>query len=503
MLQPGDKIADRYEIVKLIGEGGMGFVFEAKHMAIGKRVALKLLNKDFSQNQEALERFQQEAKIAGSIGHLNICEVMDFGLTDEGLPFLVMELLEGESLAEILRREKKIPPDIALGILSQVLSALEEVHGKGIMHRDLKPENVFVTNLKGHGLVVKLLDFGISKVMKTGPESMRLTKTGSMIGTPYYMSPEQVRGKKNIDLRTDIYACGVMLYEMVTGKVPYGGSTYNEVIIGIIEKDYPDPRQLTPDLPEHVVDLITSSMQKNTSKRTPTVSAYKEQVAALQQLYQADEETSKSVKFTSTRLDSMVNVPALTERRTKHIKVASVIGALVAVMVITMGIMLFIFSGTKRKHVSEDTKSKGEEIEIPVTTQPAKTGPAAEEPETKKVKIELTNAPDNVRIVHAGRETEGNVLEVEKGKEPISFTIKAEGYEQRRLEIIPSDDMKIEGMLLAAAEKKPVEEKDPAAATTKKPPTVQKKPPTVIKKPPKGKKKKKKEELDHVWSYPG
>ena len=499
MLQPGDRIADRYEIVKLIGEGGMGFVFEAKHVALGKRVALKLLNKDFSQNQEALERFQQEAKIAGSIGHLNICEVMDFGLTGEGLPYLVMDFLEGESLAEILKREKKIPEDIALGILSQILSALEEVHGKGIMHRDLKPENVFVTNVKGHGLVVKLLDFGISKVMKAGPESMRLTKTGSMVGTPYYMSPEQVRGNKDIDLRTDIYACGVMLYEMVTGKVPYGGSSYNEVIIGIIEKDYPDPRRITPDLPEQVVDLIRSSMQKNPTKRTPTVSAFKEQVTALQQLQQADDEVSRSVKFSSTRLDSMVDVPALTERRSTHIRIASIVGAIVAVMVITLGIMLFIFSGTKRNQVSEDTKTKGGKIEIPVTTRPPETVTAAKEPEAKKVRIELTNAPDNVRIMHAGREIEGNVLEVEKSKEPISFTIKAEGYEQRQLKIIPSDDMKIEGMLPATAEKKPEKEKKPAAATTKKPPTVQKKPPKVKK----GKKKKKKEELNHVWSYPG
>jgi len=187
MIEPGTIISSRYRISSLIGEGGMGSVYEGKHIHLGKRVAIKVLNKDISENSEVIERFTREARIAGTFGQLNVCEVTDFGLTDDGLPFFVMEYLEGESLSEILNREKRLPVDISLGILNQILDGLEEVHGNGVVHRDLKPENVFITNVKGHGLVVKLLDFGISKIMQPGVDSMRLTKMGTMLGTPFYI----------------------------------------------------------------------------------------------------------------------------------------------------------------------------------------------------------------------------------------------------------------------------------------------------------------------------
>jgi serine/threonine protein kinase len=282
VLSAGTVIADRYRIVKVLGEGGMGVVYEAEHAHIGKRVALKLLNQEFSKNTEAIERFQQEAKIAGTIGHLNICEVMDFGVTEDGLPYLVMEFLEGESLADILEREVKLPVDVAMGIIYQILDGLEEVHAKGILHRDLKPENVFITNVKGHGLVVKLLDFGISKIMKPGSESMRLTKTGAMVGTPYYMSPEHIRARSDLDQRADLYSCGVIFYEMITGEVPFKGSGYSQIIAAILEETPPDPKNYIPDLPDDLMAFVWWGMERDPAKRPQTAGEYKARIRELQ-----------------------------------------------------------------------------------------------------------------------------------------------------------------------------------------------------------------------------
>jgi serine/threonine protein kinase len=277
----GTIVSNRYVIVRLIGEGGMGAVYEARHINLGKRVAIKFLSKEFARDTGSVERFHQEAQIAGTLGHLNICEVSDFGMTDDGLPFLVMEYLEGESLSSILQREKKLPPDVASGIMKQVLGALEEVHGRGIIHRDLKPDNVFITNIKGHGLIVKLLDFGISKILKPKDPSLRLTRTGTMIGTPYYMSPEQVRASKNIDHRTDLFSCGVIFYEMVTGRVPYGGESFNEVLTRILEEPFPDPRKIVPDLEGGLVKILERSMAKNPSKRFESAGRFRAEIEHL------------------------------------------------------------------------------------------------------------------------------------------------------------------------------------------------------------------------------
>jgi len=280
-LKPGSLVADRYEVIRLIGEGGMGSVFEAKHKEIEKRVALKILNRELCNSAEIFKRFKQEAKIAGSIGHLNICEVLDFGVTEDGLAFLVMEYLEGESLRSIIEREGRLPVDVSLGIIKQVLDGLEEVHGRGIVHRDLKPENIFITNVKGHGLVVKILDFGISKIRMPGSGSMTMTKTGAMMGTPYYMSPEQMRGSKDVDQRTDIYSCGVILYEMVTGTVPYGGSTFSEVVAHCLEDEFPDPKKVYPDFPADLSNLLRRSMEKDVSKRIESASRFKAEIEKL------------------------------------------------------------------------------------------------------------------------------------------------------------------------------------------------------------------------------
>jgi serine/threonine-protein kinase len=215
----GSVLADRYEILRRIGEGGMGAVYEARHTVIGKRVAVKVLLEKFLEKPELVARLLQEARLASSIGHENIVDVTDFGTTADGRGFVVMEFLEGESLAQLVIRDAPLPVERSLRIARQVASALGAAHDKGIVHRDVKPENVYLVR-RADADYVKVVDFGVSKAVHTreeGPEWQRLTRTGMVLGTPLYMSPEQARGGEDIDARADIWAVGVLLYECLTG----------------------------------------------------------------------------------------------------------------------------------------------------------------------------------------------------------------------------------------------------------------------------------------------
>ncbi len=209
--------------VRRIGEGGMGAVYEAKHALIGKRVAVKVLLEKFHAKSDFVARLLQEARLASSIGHENIVDVTDFGTTDDGRSFVVMEFLDGESLADLERREAPLPIERSLRIARQAASALGAAHAKGIFHRDVKPENLYLVR-RGDADFVKVVDFGISKAVKPGgddgAEAYRLTHTGLLLGTPLYMSPEQARGDEDLDHRADIWALGVLLYECLTGRGP-------------------------------------------------------------------------------------------------------------------------------------------------------------------------------------------------------------------------------------------------------------------------------------------
>ncbi len=493
MLISGTVIADRYRIVKVIGEGGMGVVYEAEHAHIGKKVALKVLNQEFSKNAEALERFQQEAKIAGTIGHLNICEVMDFGVTEQGLPYLVMEFLDGESLADILEREVKLPVDVAMGIIYQILDALEEVHAKGILHRDLKPENVFITNVKGHGLVVKLLDFGISKIMKPGAESMRLTKTGAMVGTPYYMSPEHIRARSDLDQRADLYSCGVMFYEMITGEVPYKGSGYSQIIAAILEEPCPDAKKFIPDLAPDFQDFVQWGMERDPAKRPQSAADYKARIRELQGGPEGlGPLPRKSKHFVRTKLDSMVISPETREKPVTW-KILTIAGGVVGVILITLAVVLSVYLAKrsdgeeKKDHAASSSDTGSGRTVFDRTAAPEKKAPPPEEPppESKMVTITLTGAPDGVGIVFGKSVIPREVLEIARGSSPVKIKITAEGYIEREVEIIPNSDMEIDGSLLPAKPSKKTHKGGKKKTTGGEQST------------------KKKEKLDHVWNYPG
>jgi serine/threonine-protein kinase len=266
-LKIGDRIDGKYEIKRLLGEGGMGAVYEGENTLIHRRVAIKVLHSGVAALEEAVKRFENEAQAAGRIGSDHIVEVLDLGRLDGGDRYMVMEFLKGESLSARIAARKRLSASEITNIGLQLLEGLSAAHEAGIIHRDLKPDNVFLlAQAKGRVDFVKILDFGISKFNVLGND-FSMTRTGAVMGTPYYMAPEQARGAKHFDARLDVYAAGVILYEAATGKVPFDGDTFNELLIKIATEESPSVRVAAPDLDPRLADIIDRARRRNPEQR--------------------------------------------------------------------------------------------------------------------------------------------------------------------------------------------------------------------------------------------
>ncbi|MFT3773591.1 MAG: serine/threonine-protein kinase [Minicystis sp.] len=269
LLEVGQTYAGRYRITRKLGEGAMGAVYEAEHILIHRRVALKVLLPTVAERHGALHRFEREAQAAGRIGSPHIVEVLDMGDLASGhatARFLVMELLEGETLAERLRARGRLRPEEAAPLACQVLAGLGAAHAVDIVHRDLKPANVFLVRGRGGGDFVKLLDFGVSKFSAAG-DDMSATAPGATLGTPYYMSPEQAKGAPRIDPRSDLYSVGVILYQCVTGQVPFDAGTFNELIFRIVLESPPPLESFVPDVDPGFVAIVQKAMAREPGER--------------------------------------------------------------------------------------------------------------------------------------------------------------------------------------------------------------------------------------------
>jgi serine/threonine-protein kinase len=234
---PGEVVDGRYVLIEPLGKGGMGVVWKARSSALDVEVAVKLVRSSPTPNADAFKRMAREAHAAARLGHPAMATVLDFGATPDGDPYVVMELLHGESLGDVLGRERRVDAVRAVSTLLPILDGLREAHDKGIVHRDIKPENLFISKTTRGRLQPKVLDFGIAKLEETN-DANRLTQDGAVLGSPGYFSPEQARGETNIDLRTDIWSICVVLYELITGELPFNGPNYNALLMSIL-KDTP------------------------------------------------------------------------------------------------------------------------------------------------------------------------------------------------------------------------------------------------------------------------
>ncbi|HEX3770047.1 MAG TPA: serine/threonine-protein kinase [Polyangiaceae bacterium] len=278
LYEPGHVIDGKYRLVRIIGTGGMGSVYEGENLLIRRRVAIKILNSGTTQNADAIKRFEREAQAAGEIGNDHILEVLDLGSLPNGDRYLVMEYLDGETLAARIERHGRLSPIQISPIARQFLTALASAHAAGIIHRDLKPENIFILRSKaGRVDFVKLIDFGISKFSRRFTEGeQRMTRADAVLGTPVYMSPEQARGARETDVRSDIYSCGVILYESVTGRVPFDGDSFNDLMFKIALSDAPSPLAHVPSLDPEFSWIIERAIKRDPNERFASAQEFAE-----------------------------------------------------------------------------------------------------------------------------------------------------------------------------------------------------------------------------------
>jgi serine/threonine-protein kinase len=276
----GSVIADRYHIEKKLGEGGMGAVYLGEHVKMGRKSAIKVMTQSMANDPEAIARFNREAANAARINHPNVCAIYDFGETDDGVIYLAMEFIEGESLNDTLHREGALAPKRAADILRQTADALHVAHEFGIVHRDLKPDNIMLARGRGDTDLVKVVDFGIAKAM-TGEEGQKVTKTGLVVGTPEYMSPEQLSGD-TLDGRSDLYSLALVFYRMLTGTLPFHADTAQETMIKRLTDDPMPLAQAAPGtvFPPALQEAMNKGLARMPSERYADASSFAADVVA-------------------------------------------------------------------------------------------------------------------------------------------------------------------------------------------------------------------------------
>jgi serine/threonine-protein kinase len=277
MLAAGQTVS-HYRIVRQLGSGGMGVVYEAEEITSRARVALKVIHRDLASNHEVVTRFFNEAQAVNAIGSEHVVPVSELGQTDEGEYFLVLDMLEGVRLADVLAKERRLPVLRALGIAAQVASGLGAAHAAGVVHRDLKPDNVFLVARTDGVDSVKILDFGLARL--TAQTGTRVTKRGVILGTPEYMCPEQAESSATVDHRGDIWSLGILLYQMTTGLLPFVGANMGEVVVKVVSRAAAPPRGINPAIPLSVEVIILRCLRKVPEARFQTMAELREALLA-------------------------------------------------------------------------------------------------------------------------------------------------------------------------------------------------------------------------------
>ncbi len=399
----GATLSGRYLVTRKVGQGGMGAVYEATHTLIGKRVAVKVLLEKYAQREAIVQRLEQEARLASSIGNEHIIDITDFGKTEDGRTFVVMEFLEGESLAECLTREVRLPEQRILRMIQQTASALAAAHAKGIVHRDIKPENLFLLRRKEQDFV-KVVDFGISKSLRASSEEdaqPRLTQTGMVLGTPLYMSPEQARGDDELDARVDIYALGVIMYEASTGRVPFAGNNYLSVISQVLNETPKSPRELRPELSDEFEAIVMKAMEKDKHHRYASAN---DMLADVNAVLDDPTHSTERAKITSPR------------KRAKKgsLRYAVWIGAVALALLAVVMLVKMLMGEPANQQPAAGALPDDAGVALASDAVRATTPDAAVAPEVQTIMVKITSTPSGAEVFVEG---------ASKGRTPIEVPI--------------------------------------------------------------------------------
>ncbi|HET9934682.1 MAG TPA: serine/threonine-protein kinase [Polyangiaceae bacterium] len=315
MLEPGELIDGKYLVQRLIGRGGMGAVYEGRHTLIERRVAIKVVFDDVG--EAGASRFEREVRAAGRIGNDHILEIIDVGTLPSGSRYMVSEFLDGEPLSGRLQRLGPMDPRTIGGLMVQLLTGLGAAHHVGILHRDLKPDNIFLVREKaGKTDFVKIIDFGISKFqsLSGSSDSMKMTATGVVVGTPYYLSPEQARGVRDIDARSDLYAVGVIMYECATGRVPFQADSFNQLIFKIALEQPPPLESIVPGIDPWFVAIVQRAMARDPAQRFQSAYEMRDEIARWLGMSQSSGARAAAPGFDATVMAEANFTPVLQPR---------------------------------------------------------------------------------------------------------------------------------------------------------------------------------------------
>jgi serine/threonine protein kinase len=439
----GATLSGRYMITRKIGQGGMGAVYEATHTLIGKRVAVKVLLDKYARRDAIVARLKKEAQLASSVQNEHIIDVTDFGQTDDGRTFVVMEFLEGESLAECIARETRLPEQRVLRIVQQATSALAAAHAQGIVHRDIKPENLFLLRRKEQDFV-KVVDFGISKSLRASGEeeaAPRLTQTGMVLGTPLYMSPEQARGDDELDPRVDIYALGVIMYEAATGRVPFIGNNYLSVISQVLNEDPKPPREIVPELSEEFEAIVMRAMAKDKHERYASA---QELLADLAAVIEDPTHSTERAKITGPRR----KLP-----KKSSLRIAVWAGAVSLVVIALLLVVNFTMRGSPKQPAAVQPAADAHPAPADAGPPPADAAPE----QIKMVKLTIATVPPGAAIIKDGvaqSEVTPATVEIVDKEKDVKFVLQLDGYNDHEFVVNPKEKLP-EGNKLTFTLKKP------------------------------------------------
>jgi serine/threonine protein kinase len=449
-----------YKVVQQIGEGGMGVVYMAEHPVIGRKVAIKLLHASYSKDSETVARFFNEARAIHMIAHPNIVEILDFGQTNDGQPYFIMELLQGEPLADRISHGA-VPPLEAVAIVSQICDALQAAHDKHIVHRDLKPHNVYLLGVapKQH---VKILDFGVAKMSsgwdtsQSGGKSVK-TRTGSLMGTPLYMSPEQCRGSGKLDHRTDIYSLAVILFEMISGRPPFIAEGVGELFAKHMLEPAPSLSEFAPRTPPHIVRAVARALAKELDERYPNMNAFRDALSGQADPLSGDLPRPRRAAAQPTTLSTQHPQHSMTaELPPEQTTLSSAVSELdsdldglpvksrkrlIIGMTLALGVAVAAFAVMRKKPAPPPPV-------VAVAPTPAAPNAPTEPPEPQVVSVKFEAEPPSTHVFKKGDgdsrvEDLGPVpveLKLPRSGDDTAFLLRAEGHRERTINVDLSRD---------------------------------------------------------------